>query len=152
MESITSRPMPKLARTSARSWVARHLAVVQGNLCPLCDKFIDIKIKGEGVVDHDHETGEIRGVLHRSCNSGEGKVSNAAARWGAKSASYTDIIPWLERMIAYLKKPGAGIIYFAHKTVDEKKDAKNLKLRTARAAAKAKSALAIAARSKKVPA
>lgn len=146
---VAKRPMPKLARTQMRSWVARHLAVVQGNLCPLCGKFIDIKVKGEGVIDHDHDTGEIRGVLHRSCNAAEGKITNAAARWGAKSAKYADIIEYLVSVVTYLQRAGAGIIYPMHKTVDEKKDAKNLKLRTARAAAKAKSALAIAARSKK---
>lgn len=149
---VKKRPMPKLARTQMRSYAAKQLAVHQGNLCPLCDKFIDIKLKGEGVLDHDHETGEMRGVLHRSCNAAEGKITNAAARWGAKSAKYSDIIEYLESVVAYLKRPGLGVIYPLHKTDDEKKDAKNLKLRTARAAAKAKSALAIAARSKKVPA
>lgn len=131
-----------------RSWVARHLSTVQNNLCPLCGKHIDLKIKGEGVIDHDHDTGEIRGVLHRSCNAAEGKISNAAARWGAKSASYADVIEYLVSLVAYLRQPGAGIIYPMHKTVDEKRDAVNKKARERRAAVKAKQAVALAARAR----
>lgn len=140
--------MPKLSRTMMRSWVARHLSTVQNNLCPLCGKHIDLKIKGEGVIDHDHDTGEIRGVLHRSCNAAEGKISNAAARWGAKSASYADVIEYLVSLVAYLRQPGAGIIYPMHKTVDEKRDAVNKKARERRAAVKAKQAVALAARAR----
>jgi hypothetical protein len=141
--------MPKLSRTMMRSWAARHLATVQNNLCPLCGQFIDLKIKGEGVIDHDHDTGEIRGVLHRSCNAAEGKVTNAAGRWGAKSSSYAAIIPYLEAIVAYLKKPGAGMIYPMHKTADEKREATNAKARLRRAEVKAKQKLALAARANK---
>lgn len=138
--------MTKLSRTMMRSWVARHLSTVQNGLCPLCKKHIDLKIKGEGVVDHDHDTGEIRGVLHRSCNAAEGKIANAAARWGAKSASYVDVIAYLESLVQYLRQPGAGLIYPMHKTADEKKDATNAKARARRAELKAKQAVALAAR------
>lgn len=141
--------MPKLSRTMMRSWAARHLATVQNNLCPLCGKFIDLKQKGEGVIDHDHDTGEIRGVLHRSCNAAEGKISNAAARWGAKSASYADVIAYLQSVVLYLSKPGVGMMYPMHKTADEKRLATNAKARERRAALKAKQAVALAARAKK---
>ena len=140
------RPMPKLTRTMMRSWVARHLATKQNNVCPLCHKHIDLKIKGEGVIDHDHDTGEIRGVLHRSCNAAEGKISNAAGQWGAKSTSYPAILAFLESLVGYLKRPGAGVIYPMHKTKDEKLDAGKLRTKKLRAERKAKQAVAIAAR------
>jgi hypothetical protein len=136
-----SKPLRKLARSQARSWVARHLQVVQNNLCPLCGEFIDLRVKGEGIIDHDHDTGEIRGVLHRSCNAAEGKISNAAARWGCKSSSYADIVAYLEAVVAYLKGAGTGLMYFAHKTLDEKKDARNAAARERRALIKAKVAM-----------
>lgn len=148
-DDTTSAPtqrLTKLPRTMMRSWVARHLKTVQKGLCPLCGKGIDLTIKGEGVVDHDHDTGQIRGVLHRSCNAAEGKISNAASRWGAKSAKYSDIIEYLESVVAYLKQPGTQFIYAMHKSPEDKKDARNAKAREARAAAKAK----VAMRSKRV--
>src|SRR5574337_480570 len=145
--SVMTEPTRKLARSQMRSWAARHLKLVQGGNCPLCGLEIDLRIKGEGVIDHDHDTGEIRGVLHRSCNAAEGRVSNAAARWGAKSSAYEDIIPFLEALVAYLKRPPTRYIYALHKTDDEKRDDRNRKAREARAAAKAKLAL----RSRKEP-
>lgn len=124
----------KLTRSQMRSWALRQLAA-QGGLCPLCEKPIDPSIKGEVVIDHDHDTGEIRGVLHRSCNAAEGKVANAAGRWGAKSMSYSVIIPFLERLVAYLKNPpSSGLMYPTHKTEDELKAAQLERRRKARKA------------------
>jgi len=139
-ESVRKRPMPKLPRTAMRSYVHKLLKA-QGGLCPLCLKEIDLTTKGEGVLDHNHDSGEIRGVLHRSCNAAEGKISNAAARWGAKSSSYDAIIPYLRNLVAYLEAPGSGMIYPMHKTPDEKNDARNAKAKLKRAEAKAKLAL-----------
>ncbi len=136
-----AKPLVKVPRTAMRSWAHRQLKIEQNGLCPLCGKPIDLTIKGEGVIDHDHDTGEIRGVLHRSCNAAEGKISNAAARWGAKSSHYMDIIVYLESVVAYLKKPGTGRMYPMHKTPDEKKDARAALLKKRRAEAKAKVAL-----------
>lgn len=133
--------MRKIPRSMMRSWAHRHLKTVQGGLCPLCGLAIDITKKGEGVLDHDHDTGEIRGVLHRSCNAAEGKISNAAARWGAKSSSYADIIQYLESVVRYLRAPGAGVIYAMHKTPDEKADARKAAAAVRRAEAKAKLAM-----------
>lgn len=128
----------KIPRTAMRSWAARQVKIEQGGLCPLCNKPIDLTIKGEGVIDHDHDTGEVRGVLHRSCNAAEGKIANAAARWGAKSSNYTDIIAYLESVVAYLKRPGTGMMYPMHKSVEEKADAAKARLKARRAEAKAK--------------
>lgn len=131
----------KLARSGMRAY-AHKLLKEQGGMCPLCGKPIDLGIKGEGVIDHDHDTGRIRGLLHRSCNAAEGKISNAAARWGAKSSSYPDIILYLERVVMYLKQAPKPLIYPMHKTPDEKRDDRNKKAREARAAIKAKRELA----------
>ena len=121
----------KLSRTAMRAFAARKVQE-QGGVCPLCKTTIDLKIKGEGVIDHDHDTGRIRGVLHRSCNAAEGKISNAAARWGAKSTRYSDIIPYLEAVVSYLKAEPSNFIYPMHKTPDEKKDERNRRAREAR--------------------
>lgn len=135
-----SSSMRKLARSQMPSFRVRKLKE-QGGLCPLCGKPIDLKIKGEGVIDHDHDSGEIRGILHRSCNAAEGKVANAAGRWGAGGMAYGLIIPWLENMLAYLKQPGCGMIYPTHLTDDEKRLKRNANARKARATGTAARAL-----------
>lgn len=131
----------KIGRSMLRPWKTRHLREKQNNLCPLCLEPINLLEPKEGVVDHDHDTGEIRGVLHRSCNAAEGKIANAAARWGCKSSKYSDIIPYLERVVAYLKAEGTGTMYPDHKTPDERRDAKAALLKQRRAEARAKVAL-----------
>lgn len=129
--------MRKLTRTQLRGWSISHLKNVQGGLCPLCGKPIDYSIPREAVVDHNHDTGEIRGVLHRSCNAAEGKVSNAAGRWGAKSTSYADIVPFLENLIQYLKSTGTGLMYPGHKSPEEAAEAKRVKRNKAAAVRRA---------------
>lgn len=103
--------MRKLSRAMMPAWKIRQLKVAQAGLCRLCGGFVDLSQPKEGVVDHDHDTGEIRGVLHRSCNAAEGKVANAAGSWGAKSMQYPAIIEWLKKLLAYYEQPGCGMIY-----------------------------------------
>lgn len=129
---MSERALRKLARSQMPSFKVRKLKE-QGGLCPLCNTPIDLKIKGEGVIDHDHDSGEIRGILHRSCNAAEGKVANAAGRWGAGGMSYKLILPWLKNMISYLESPGCGMIYHTHLTEDEKRLKRNATARKARA-------------------
>lgn len=121
MAIIAAVPAPKrkLSRAMMPAWKVKQLHK-QGGCCAICGKPVDLKLPKEGVVDHDHDTGEIRGVLHRSCNSAEGKVANAAGSWGAKDLSYPAIIGWLENLLAYYKRPGCGLIYPTHKTKTER--------------------------------
>lgn len=130
--------MRKLARTQLRAYTISQLHA-QGGLCPLCGERIDYSLPREAVCDHDHNTGEVRGILHRSCNAALGKVDNAAGRWGAKSMQYSAIIPWLKAMVAYYERPGLGVIYPEHKTPEQKAEATRVK-RNTRAAVKRASA------------
>ena len=133
----------KLSRGSMRSWTIGKIKQ-QGGICPICKKEIDLKIMGnksDYVVDHCHESGLIRGVLHRSCNASEGRVANAAGRWGAKSMKYEDIVPYLRRVVAYydsLEANSTGLIYPDHKTPKEKAAAVRLERNKANAAKRAR--------------
>lgn len=130
-ERQTLKPIP---RTNLKAMTVKILKD-QGGLCLLCGLRIDLSIPREGCVDHDHESGEVRGVLHRSCNAAEGKVANAAGRWGAKGMSYAQIVPWLERLLSYYKREGTGYMYPGHKSPEQKAVAARLK-RNTRAAEK----------------
>ena len=136
----------KLARTALPTWKVRQLKVHQGGLCGICRLPIDLSIKGEGVVDHDHKTGEIRGVLHRSCNAAEGKIFNAAAAWGAKSTVQDAVESYLINLLGYWRREHTGFLYPMHKSADDKREARNKVARERRAEIKAK----IALRSRKV--
>ena len=131
----------KLARSGMRAY-AHRLHKEQNGICPLCAKSIDLSIKGEGVLDHDHDTGRIRGLLHRSCNAAEGKISNAASRWGCKSSNYNDIVAYLQHLIVYLTTPTRPVIYPMHKTADEKADARKVAAKARRAELAARRAVA----------
>ena len=43
----------------------------QNYLCPLCETNI---LPHEATLDHDHGSGRVRRVLHRSCNQAEGRI------------------------------------------------------------------------------
>jgi hypothetical protein len=60
--------------------VADHRASLlaqQNGFCALCHEPIE---PGKAVLDHDHKTGLVRGVLHRGCNALEGVITNNCAR------------------------------------------------------------------------
>jgi len=53
----------------------------QQNQCPLCRTEL---LPEEACLDHDHVTGHVRFVLHRSCNSAEGRIVSWAKRSRSK--------------------------------------------------------------------
>jgi len=121
----------------------------QGHRCALCDgSFTDAKlVKGKLVpklqptLDHDHDTGVIRGVLCSNCNGNEGRIKRRAVS-AKRDLTYLE---WLKRMVEYLEKhlePQTAYLHPTHKTDDEKRLAKNKKARQRRAAAKAAKLLA----------
>jgi hypothetical protein len=109
----------------------------QGCLCPLCGKYIDIQKKGEACVDHCHVTGRIRGVLHRSCNAGLGKVDKAVSSWIVKEMNYNYIIYALHRIIKYHENEKTHYIHPTYMTSEEMKAKRNKKARVRRAKIKA---------------
>jgi len=78
--------------------------------CPICDRSFRLVASSNRTVDHDHKTGEVRGVLCRNCNGLEGKVYNICIRAGA----FISNIAWLHNLIAYwvyVSKNHTGVYY-----------------------------------------
>lgn len=104
----------------------------QGGKCALCKLPLPLN---QAVLDHDHGTGIVRGVLHRGCNSLLGKVENNYRRYGVRSLD-----AFLAGTANYLGlhiTDRTGLIHPTHKTEEEKRVARNAKARKTRAAKKA---------------
>lgn len=100
----------------------------QEGKCCLC--FIDLKTVVP-CLDHDHETGFIRGVLCGNCNGIEGKIHNLVRR---AKREHTKMF-FIGRVIEYWCKhfqSHRSEIHPTHKTPDEKRLRRNKKARDRR--------------------
>jgi len=75
------------------------------DLCPIFGVPLN-----DSVVDHCHDTGMIRGVLHRQANAWEGKVYNAWRRY-AKNNTKITFAECLDNLAAYLRKGGTQFLH-----------------------------------------
>ena len=111
----------------------RNQLLVQGGRCALCLR--PITSEAEAVADHCHTTGEIRGIIHRGCNSMLGKFENHMRI--AKLTTVQSAHAWATGLVPYLhRREYTGAVYPTHKTAEEKRLARNAKARKTRAAKK----------------
>jgi Autographiviridae endonuclease VII len=102
--------------------------LAQAGRCAICKFHI---VRGEDVLDHDHATGAVRAVLHRSCNALLGKVENNYRRHGVKN-----LAAWAHGVPDYLQHHAVnrtGLLHPTHKTDEEKRLRRNKRARVARA-------------------
>lgn len=119
---------PTRIKTTEVAKVRGELYLAQSGKCGLCKWHI---VKGEDVLDHDHATGAVRGVLHRTCNALLGKVENAYRRFGVK-----DLAAWAQGMPTYLQHHAVnrtGLLHPTHRTTEEKRLRRNALARKRRA-------------------
>lgn len=103
----------------------------QGGRCAICRMPL---APADAVLDHDHVTGECRGVLHRGCNSMLGKIENH--RRIAKLTTVEALAAFLQGVMPYLGQDGLGVLYPSFRTAEEKRLRANARRRKARAAKK----------------
>ena len=113
----------------------RHrLWVAQGHRCALSGYEISF---ADAVLDHDHATGRVRGVLHRGVNAMLGKIENSYKRYGV---SHPMMVAACKNVGYYLSQNnGDKPYYHTHRTEEEKRERRNKLARQRRAKAKAAS-------------
>lgn len=100
----------------------------QGGKCELCNIDLTTVVP---CLDHDHETGFIRGVLCGNCNGIEGKIHNLTRRAKRDKTKYQ----FVERLLWYWNFHSfnpRNEIHPTHKTPDEKRLRRNKKARERR--------------------
>lgn len=80
----------------------------QGGVCYVCQ--CPEPVKGRRLsVDHDHDTGEIRGLACSRCNPLLGKIENAFKRYGLGKVPGLTVAIVVGRLYQYLSTPPARI-------------------------------------------
>lgn len=122
--------MEKLKGSDVLAFRLQVLAAQDG-----CCRLTGRPLKPEdAVLDHDHKTGECRGVIHRGVNSMLGKIENHRRLAGLTSDA--DLHRMLVNVVGYLGSARLGVRYPTHRNAEEARVRRNKKARARRAAAK----------------
>lgn len=74
-------------------------------LCPILEiNFTD------AVVDHNHDSGMVRGVIHRQANAWEGKVYNSWRRYAKNNCDLT-FVECLKNLVKYLERGDTDVLH-----------------------------------------
>lgn len=105
---------PKKLKSKQVAPLREELLARQRSICLICGEKIH---EGEAVLDHDHDTGFVRGVLHRNCNQIEGRVKS----WCKRNGKGVDFRTVLRNILLYWDKDYSGNpVHPTHKTEKEK--------------------------------
>lgn len=94
--------------------------IKQHGLCVLCGQKIEI---GDDTLDHCHETGHIRAVLHRNCNQIEGRIRAWARR------AYCDPDDFLEMLVNFWRQDYSHFAVHPNHRSDTEKEVSRLRKR-----------------------
>lgn len=87
----------------------------QKGCCALCQQ----PVIDDAVLDHDHKTGLIRGVLHRGCNAMLGKIENNMPR---NRIDLERLSKFAENLISYIVADAKSeFLHPTFKTPEERK-------------------------------
>ena len=112
----------RIKQSELKSWRDKFLHE-QFNYCLLCGR----KIESDPVLDHCHDTGHLRGVLHRQCNHAEGRIKDWIKRTGKETVPFD----FLLRLAGYINQDySKNPIHPTHKTEQEKEILRLKRLRS----------------------
>ncbi len=121
--------MAKQIKQNQVASVLDQLVKKQSNKCAVCGK--PFTQRDKPVLDHNHDTGYIRGALHNSCNGVEGKVK-VKARMSHKGVLPHDYIIGLGKYLEKHQTPQVQLIHPLHMSEDQKRVQRNAKAKLAR--------------------
>lgn len=127
--------MIRQLKTSEVASVLQQLVKKQDMKCGICGQFFTKR--DYAVLDHNHDTGFIRGAIHNSCNGTEGKIK-VRAQFGHSGVSAEDYVIGLGKYLEHHKTPRWNFLHPTHLSTEDKRVIRNSKARAARAKAKAK--------------
>lgn len=102
--------------------VTKSMIDAQHGVCPVCGLRLLLE---SAVADHDHDTGLIRGALHRGCNGYLGKVHLLAKRFAKASGREEQTAETMLNAAYYLMDDQYPLYYPSHKTDAEKRATRN---------------------------
>ena len=142
--------MTKLKRSELAP-LREKLIEKQGGKCAVCfcnlaegtysHKKRKVVLKHSPCVDHDHDTGQIRGVLCRACNLLEGHIINCVKQWHRHvsvedTAAMTELLYAMANYYSWHRVDHLDLIHPNFKTEEEKRVLKNKRARDKRAKSK----------------
>ena len=94
-----AKPFPNIPAREKRKYVAVHPQpkIDDEFYCRICERTITIQTTRDANLDHDHQTGEIRGWICNRCNTGLG--------------NFRDNVSLLQRAIRWLKGTLMSLFY-----------------------------------------
>jgi len=107
-EQTKERARAKRLMDNYKLTVEQYNAILayQGGVCYICH--CSEPVKGRRLsVDHDHKTGEIRGLACSRCNPLLGKIENAFKRYGLGKVIGLTVAILVGRLANYLHAPPA---------------------------------------------
>lgn len=121
--------MPKRLKPTQVPDVLKKIVARQNHVCAVCGHAFTKR--DYAVLDHDHDTGFIRGALHNSCNGAEGRIKSKA-RLGHKGVDAYDYLIGLGKYLEQHVVPKFQLLHPTHLTEDEKRIERNRKARERR--------------------
>lgn len=110
-------------KTSEVQAVRAKMYKQQKGICLLCKKPMK---PSEAVLDHDHGTGYVRGVLHTSCNGAEGRIASAIYRSRSDKLP-ENLVDFVKNLAVYWEKDYSSNVVHPKHLIPEEKELKRMK-------------------------